>query len=507
MIPTTSNSRRSSECCERTNNARSSSMSSRGCAGRQNQREADCDDDCAMEESVQEEVCCVPPPPSPPVCGDEPEEECPRDPRYDAKELRDAVRTLRPFVKLIADSNNPYARLVAQEVCDTYYDLYHPDKQPNDVINSIDCWAKRDQTAQIRTEICRYIPESGVREWVSLRNYVPSPMSEEILDDRREVCVVPVDLFGCNKDPRRREYHQAAGADHQRLDMKADRERLIGSDSAENAGKRREAAGSDDRRCPDTASPINRQTVYYSRNADAPPPPLPRENCPGLSADLLDDSGRDETTSGLVAGAFAKLSVAHREIEKKKAALRQLTENYLYACSAAADEADRQQPSQQNSSGSQVANASLSASAGTPPVLVKPFDPTEYNTNAFRDRDFIRMLPFFAIVHSQLEHVAKKQREQYALNMTDPIMSALHHVAYEIGDPRLKNELAVDHVKLITRNTWQSFFYGMLGKMPVVPLPPIYRPFSPPNAMCSFRPRQQPNRDSTERDGRDNSSW
>jgi len=75
--------------------------------------------------------------------------------------------------------------------------------------------------------------------------------------------------------------------------------------------------------------------------------------------------------------------------------------------------------------------------------------------------------------------------------MLDDIMSTLYHIHYDLGDPRLKNDMLVEHVKLITRNTWETYFYKD-KKMPAIPDKSLenYRP-SPQNSPQQLYPRQQ----------------
>lgn len=56
--------------------------------------------------------------------------------------------------------------------------------------------------------------------------------------------------------------------------------------------------------------------------------------------------------------------------------------------------------------------------------------------------------------------------------MLDDIMFTLFHIHYELGDPHLKNDMLVQHVKEISRNTWETFFYKSARKMPAIPVPP-----------------------------------
>lgn len=169
------------------------------------------------------------------------------------------------------------------------------------------------------------------------------------------------------------------------------------------------------------------------------------------------------TNTRLLANAFAKLSVAYKEIKRKKDAFRSITKNFL---NFSANSVDGKPACSDNPE----AGTALNVLCSDAPNIMKSFDLTESNTNAFRDRDFIRLLPFFQITQCQLELIVQSQREECGINMLDEIMSALNHVAYETGDPRLKNDLVVEHVKLVTRNTWESYFYdGKIQKMPFVP--------------------------------------
>jgi len=187
--------------------------------------------------------------------------------------------------------------------------------------------------------------------------------------------------------------------------------------------------------------------------------------------------------SSLVANAFTNLSLAKKDLQAKTEAFNMLTQHYLNFISNPI-EAD---PPCDNSPSAKMI---LQAIYKNPPKIIKPFNDCEWNDNAFHDKDFIRLLPFYESVHNQLEYISKTQRD-YGINMLDDIMSTLYHIHYDLGDPRLKNDMLVEHVKLITRNTWETYFYKD-KKMPAIPdkSQENYRP-TPQNTPQQSCPRQQ----------------
>ncbi|XP_022165165.1 uncharacterized protein LOC111030113 [Myzus persicae] len=567
---------------------------------------------------------------------------CPYDdqePRYDPKELRDAVKILNPFVRLIKDTNNPYARIVAREVCKTFYRLFHPNIHPIDVMKTINWRAKTIRTQQLWNEFWLYVPGSKVEEWVSLRECIKndnlidfsdycnpcqmqtgncnSQVAEQqcpLNQSRNENCVqrrsTPRRRNRCYQTQRNFEHinledmcdfvshpslydvsppcvdfdHQSAGADnlpythnseskvpkttsprthnqnkHElKLDSKQHREKISGTQCQleqldESTSKKcrngfedamrkikiknctsqckRQNAGNDfhlpyskpscsnGQACAPKPNPGTdaAQHEYYRITANTPSPPRYQNNTscrplpktpvePELRTNALQCSltGNDEDCSdsdsvdsvksvqqivcksSLVANAFTNLSLAKKDLQTKTEAFNMLTQHYLNFASNPI-EAD---PPCENSP---TAKMILQAIYKNPPKIIKPFNDCEWNDNAFHDKDFIRLLPFYESVHNQLEYISKTQRD-YGINMLDDIMSTLYHIHYDLGDPRLKNDMLLEHVKLITRNTWESYFYKD-KKMPAIPDKPLvsYRP-SPqntPQQLCPIQPRQQ----------------
>lgn len=576
------------------------------------------------------------------------DQSCPYDdqePRYDPKELRDAVRILNPFVRLIKDTNNPYARIVAREVCKTFYRLFHPNIHPIDVMKTINWRAKTVRTQQLWNEFWLYVPGSKIEEWVSLRELVKNDNLIDFSDycnpcqtqtenrnsqvdeqcpvnqlPNNEDCVqqrsTPRRQNRCSKGTRRNspehvnfedmcdfvshpslydvsppfmDYeHQSAGSDNLpcahnsksrrnsphfqstvdqneyefKLDSKQDLEEISGIQCRleqldESTSKKcrngfeetmrkmkiinctsqckRQPAGNDfyfphsvpscsrGPTCEPTPNPgtDTAQHEYYRIAANTPSPqrnqnntcrPFPktpvepelRTNALQCSVTENDEDCNDSDSvdsvksiqqivckSSLVANAFTNLSLAKKDLQTKTDAFNMLTQHYLNFVSNPI-EAD---PPCDNSPSAKMI---LQAIYKNPPKIIKPFNDCEWNDNAFHDRDFIRLLPFYESVHNQLEYISKTQRD-YGINMLDDIMSTLYHIHYDLGDPRLKNDMLIEHVKLITRNTWESYFYKD-KKMPAIPSKSLenYRssPQNIPQELCPIQPRQQPSQPS-----------
>lgn len=669
-----------------------------------------------------------------PTCEVIPEEDSCQDeveePRYDPKELRDAIKILSPFVRLIEDINNPYARIVAREVCKTFYRLYHPGKHPVDIHKSINWRNKCQRTTQLWTEFWLWIPGGTYKEWVSLRcvqeeeaanvtvqitnkcsdgcnrgqqqscdgvvndekntvicetprrtykrpkkscqrqgtttrslsagqNNPPRgpPECLNLLDTgtiqpavlvRQLTCDTPLlpkscpfckcngstdqqnnelsrndyvndglnsfdeeplqsdgcvdDLQKCDRNQSTRadthhqctrvnQHHQSAGSDrHHQFDgaswnqsTEADQlpkspspltviahtsDKLLQIDSIslldtrsiqeqiaerkwqleriiESASKRCFAVSSDS----DIAfyssfssmdqanyvkTPIERQTAgydlpycapgcskdqsnytdhpsqfeYYRRTSQSPRTPVDMDaeiipSTDDCSFNVEYDPCSNSTNSlkeitstvpvianieqiacnaSMVANAFTNLSLSHVELEKKKIAFHSLTESYLHFTT---------KPLELDSLGTKRPNPSkILKTIDKKPKMLMPFDDSEWNDNAFKDRDFIKLLPFYECAHNHLEYISNMQRE-YGVNMLDDIMSTLFHIHYDMGDPRLKNEMLVEHVKLITRNTWEAFFYKSPKKMPAIPEPPLISCMVSPQHVPRLQPCQQ----------------
>ncbi|CAI6350632.1 unnamed protein product [Macrosiphum euphorbiae] len=563
-----------------------------------------------------------------------------QEPRYDPKELRDAVRILNPFVRLIKDTNNPYARIVAREVCKTFYRLFHPNIHPIDVMKTINWRAKTVRTQQLWSEFWLYVPGSTVEEWVSLREFVKNDNLIDFSDycnpcqTQANNCNSQVDQLPNNEDcvqqcstPRRQNRctpervnfedmcdfvphpsiydvsppcsppfmdfdHCAGGSDNLpfprfqstvnqnkyafKLDSKERREKISGTQCRleqldESTSKKcragfeetmrkikiinctsqckRQPAGNDfhfphsvpscnsgpacgsspacgsgaacgsgpksvPKPNPGIAGTDTTQHEYYRITANTPSPQRNQNNTcrrsvprtpvePELRTNALqcsvtenDEDCNDSDSinsvksiqqivckSSLVANAFTNLSLAKKDLQTKTEAFNMLTQHYLNFVSNPI-EAD---PPCDNSP---TAKMILQAIYKNPPKIIKPFNDCEWNDNAFHDKDFIRLLPFYESVHNQLEYISKTQRD-YGINMLDDIMSTLYHIHYDLGDPRLKNDMLVEHVKLITRNTWETYFYKD-KKMPAIPdkSQENYRP-TPQNTPQQSCPRQQ----------------
>lgn len=530
-------------------------------------------------------------------CEEESEYEFPDfEPRYDPKELRDAAKILTPFLRLIEDTNNPYARIVAQELCKTYYRLFHPGTHPVDVIKSIDWNLKFQRTNQLWNEFWQYVPGGRIKEWSTLklkpliefdvscepiqpqdtRRQSTGPSSSLPYRCRNEGTCAPAG-FNCG--------HQAAGSDQPALsnalgsepdtactpasfknEDKTDRKDHVaeldsnkisdeiltsrnGVEQTIDATEKkcctskqydtsnRQVAGNDNvYRLPHcspgcSSYPVEwsdhpSQYEYYRVTANSPPPGTPlnqeqrvtrdvdyndtfyddienvsdfdddfNDGCDGnayddddiaCDYDFIDDEvpgGTKEITAAVVANAFTNLALAEQNVQKKKTAFDVLTQNYLEI----ARKPNEDEPlCAENLTDQQI----IEVIHENPPKILRPFDDCEWNDNAFRDRDFVRLLPFFEIFHSQLEYITAKQRE-FGLDMLDDIMSVLYHMHYDLGDPRLKNDMLIEHARLITKNTWEQYFYNGDNQMPLIPeLPPI--PRSPPpvdvEQPCTLQP-------------------
>ncbi|XP_026807485.1 uncharacterized protein LOC113550073 [Rhopalosiphum maidis] len=532
------------------------------------------------------------------------DEKCPytdQEPRYDPKELRDAVRILNPFVRLIKDTNNPYARIVAREVCKTFYHLFHTNIHPIDVMKTINWRAKTVRTQQLWNEFWLYVPGSKIEEWVSLRECVkndnlidfnsycsPCQTQSENVNSQVDEFQCPVNQlsnnenrqnqcirktqrnltehvnFGdvCGSDTYQSLYdisppdmnfeHQCAGSDNfpyihnfkpktsgkmspstvdqnkntfklnskqqygkisetqcqlKHLNEPTNKNCSVGIEDTMRKIKtknctsecKRQHAGNDfyfphsEPGCsagptyvPDSGIDTT-QHEYYRITANTPSPPRnqlrrlpktpvePELRTNALQCSVIDndeecsDSDSVESLkniqqiackSSLVANAFTNLSLAKKDLETKTNAFNMLTQHYL---NFASNPIEVEPPCPDSPSAKMI----LQAIYKNPPKIIKPFNDCEWNDNAFHDKDFIRLLPFYESVHNQLEYISKTQRD-YGINMLDDIMSTFYHIHYDLGDPRLKNDMLKEHVKLITRNTWESYFYKD-KKMPAIP--------------------------------------
>lgn len=536
-------------------------------------------------------------------CNDESQTD--EDSRYDPKDLRDVVRILSPFVRLILDTNNPYARLVAQEVRKTFYHLFYPDMHPSDVAKAMNLKTKCQKYLQLWNECWLYIPESPNKEWVSMRTLLDENIAE-LNDSCSENCVnqqseIQQRTINCNVNEIRHQTeqslefnntfvsdtcpslfdisppdcmneHQSAGSDLlpctinskskiektlfpsiQSIDgqnkyVPKINSKLISNKISESErqfvdalgrnsfnefrdknGKtilrestledncfKRQSAGNGvylpycEPGCSrDSVRPIiaqgstgnMNQYEYYRIVGNTPSPrrdnlrfqSLPRTpvepevrtnalddcNTVMMSYEESDDSGSVvsaksfnplECNSSIVANAFNNLTLEVQKLKKKKNAFTMLTKNYLKFISSSFEE-------DSSCTNSPISKIILQTINENPPTNCRQFDDDEWNDNAFRDKDFINLLPFYEHVHNQLECISKTQQD-YCINMLDDIMSTFYHIHYDLGDPRLKNEMLVEHVKLITRNTWESYFYKKNKKMPPIP-EQSYCPLSP----------------------------
>jgi hypothetical protein len=524
------------------------------------------------------------------------------DSRYDPKDLRDLVRILSPFVRLILDTNNPYARLVAQEVRKTFYHLFYPDMHPSDVAKTLNLKTKCQKYLQLWNECWLYIPESPNKKWVSMRtlldenivelynscseNYVnqqsglqqrtPNCNTNEIRTQTEqssefnvasfsEICpnlfdmsppdcmcehqFAGSDLLPCinnsKSEVEKTIYLSSQNIDDEikyipKIDSKlisneiSESERLLTEALSINSlnrfrdtnGKiklresilddncfKRQSAGNGvylpycEPGCSrDSVRPIFTQGnmgqyEYYRITGNTPSPrlgnlrfrSLPRTPVePELRTNALRDCDTDtmsyeesdesgsvvsvksfnplKCNSSIVANAFNNLSLEVQKLKKKKNAFTVLTKNYLKFMSNSFEEDNLCMDSS-------ISKIVLQSINENPPTNCKQFDDDEWNDNAFRDKDFINLLPFYELVHNQLECISKTQQD-YCINMLDDIMSTFFHIHYDLGDPRLKNDMLVEHVKLITRNTWELYFYKKNKKMPTIP-EKSYCPLSP----------------------------
>lgn len=534
------------------------------------------------------------------VCEEEREFEFPtQEPRYDPKELRDAAKILSPFLRMLEDSYNPYARLVARELCKTFYHLFHPGMHPVDVMKRVDWNSKFERTNQLWNEFWLYVPGARPKEWVTLkgrkdlnefngtrdenrardtnrhgagpsgsqqcpdggprnqtnRTRQPSECrNNEVADDFQEC----PNLFDVSP-PENFCEHQCAGSDSPALSCAADYkpdaasssvslkagdqtvldsivdkifesqselERMVVDDSQkcfiipvdadgenkagnhcaseQHDSSERQSAGNDDvNDCSDSTPVCNRQSEsadnpsqseYYRVAASMPLPPRQQEDVANepesriidlIDCDELEDFDdylvRSEESeknvvveyhASLVANAFTKLSLAERDLQRKRIAYRKMAESYA---AFAKNPIELDPPCPENLSARQI----LEAIHQIPPRVFYPFNDCEWNDNVLRDREFVQLLPFFETFHNQLEYISCKQRE-FGLDMLDDIMCILYHIHYDLGDPRLKNDMLVEHAKLVVKNTWEHFFYPGDRQMPSIPeLPPPYYPESP----------------------------
>lgn len=568
-----------------------------------------------VKEQIQEE-CCI---------DNESQRIERQEPRYDPKELRDAVRILSPFVRLMDDVNNPYARIVAREICKTFYRLFHPNMHPKDVMKKINWKSKMQRTKQLWNELRLYVPGGKIKKWVSLREYEDfinfndncdlnqarveikdscpsnhSPINScpDSVDNcsKPSECSIPVNsrcntsnnvnLCSRNTVPSTSCKHQSAGHDsipsaHElksifrkhispaavqintedqnkyafELSTKQICERISNSkrqlEEIVNSAIRkhpvnnnipnieendeisnnctlvhdflnRQSAGNDtilpycEPSC-STDSPRDyrdhpSQYEYYRQTANTPrqsprTPQRKQNNFKPLSktpaeleliTNVMKNSGCHEQcvedsnsavsvsntlnntqivcNANLVANAFTSLSLANNELLMKKEAFRKLTENYLKFSSNPLEVCP---PTCSDSPNTRRIMQEIYKNA---PKLKNKFDDDEWNDNCFKDRDFVRLLPFYESVHNQLEYISKTQRE-YGVNMLDDIMSTFYHIHYDLGDPRLKNDMLLEHVRLITQNTWELYFYKGNKKIPAIPEPPQLQCPSSPNVM------------------------
>lgn len=519
------------------------------------------------------------------------------DSRYDPKDLRDVVRILSPFVRLILETNNPYARLVAQEVRKTFYHLFYPNMHPLDVAKLLNLKNKCQKYLQLWNECWLYIPESPNKEWVSMRTVLDKNI-EELNKSCSANCVdqqsmVPQNTSNCEINEMRTESskiedpfafdtcpsifdtsppdciceHQSAGSDLRpntdnsksetenkisqvlqriegqnkyvpKIDSKLISDKISNSQrqlievlskngynrlentigkielrglTLEDKVLKRQSAGNGvylpfcEPGCSrDSVRPIlvqgtSNQYEYYRITGIIPSPrrdnltyqPQPRTPVePELRTNAIDDcntagSYEESNESGsvgsvksfnsvecnasIVANAFNNLSLEIEKLKKKKNAFTTLTRNYLKFKSNPLE----LDPPFTDSPKSKIILPDL---FDNPPKKGIQFDDTEWNDNAFRDRDFIKLLTFYEHVHNQLEYISKTQKD-YCINMLDDILSTFYHIHYDLGDPRLKNDMLIEHVKLITRNTWESYFYKKNKKMPAIP----EQSYSPPS--------------------------
>lgn len=510
------------------------------------------------------------------------------EPRYDPKELRDAAKILEPFLRLLGETNNPFASIVAKELCKTFYHLYHPGMHPADVNKTINWKAKEIRSCQLWTEFWQYIPNGEVKEWRSL--WCAGGDLIDIDENRFQTPRPPAYKNPCPNAPKRSEKlrsrnknptcepnvprsliefyepdcnHQAAGSDLTELppctlnpsstnttnvgekldskrildqitESKRELERLVDAackkclivdpDQSIFEGNEvndlvRQPAGNDSPRSTQsycqpevsTWSPTMRppeEYEYYLRTGTSLP--LPQQNAlgrlsnPGLAfvePELQNNENCEEEcdinenafpindidlsaiempsfneeiefNAEMLDNAFTNVSLAEQELEKKKTAFNVLVDNYV---EFAQNPMELEPPCPKSKSAKKI----LRAIYRNPPRILQPFDDSRWNTNALRDRDFVKLLPFFEVVHNQLEHASKKQFEK-GINMLDDVMSVLFHIHYDLGDPRLKNEIVVDHVKLITKNTWKFYFYpDATRRMPEIPEKPLPQLNSP----------------------------
>lgn len=506
------------------------------------------------------------------------------EPRYDPKELRDACKVFEPFLRLLGERNNPFASIVAKELCKTFYHIYHPGKHPVDVNKTIDWKAKEIRTCQLWTEFWQYTPDGEVKEWRSLwcaggdlididecRYQTPRPpayktpcpnapkrskkmRSRNKTRPSKPQAPSPCSLIQFDDGPGCR--HQAAGSDltvpslpctfdnrpppeatttdkseeldskriiAQIADSKRELERLVDEkcltvdpdqaavEDNETSNPNRQPAGND--RPPlemsycnpgPSSRPASDAYDYYLRTGISPPlaqrnlleryngpdstypeesikndqdwdyennacaPPIDENNLNGVEMPSCNSSFDEDIdfSPDMLDNLYTNVSLAEKELEKKKAAFSVLVDHYV---EFAHNPMELEPPCPESPSAKRV----LQAIYQNPPRILQPFDDSKWNVNALRDRDFVKLLPFFETVHNQLEYASKKQCEK-SINMLDDVMSVLYHIYYEIGDPRLKNDHLRDHVRLVTKNTWKYYFYPDATRtMPEVPEKPL----------------------------------
>jgi len=462
------------------------------------------------------------------------------EPRYDPKELRDAARILAPFLGLIKDTNNPYARLVAREVCKTYYRVLHPDERPADVLRAVDWDAKYERSQQVWTEFWLYVPGSKFRDWVSLRT-TRADDDDDVADrpdDDRTDSNQPYTTPVRHSHRRRRRRSRSRRANILSDDAcsnifdvsppnvmydrdvmstgpgprrsRADRyeRRLAGADACTSRARRSGCRGPGVEWCGGRADRLSDRCRKMKPSSLPPLPCTPveperRTNALDRSATWADDDDDDEGSDSAdsqynaevwardankVAEAFAGMSSAGMSSAVMSSAGMSSVGMSSAGMSSVGMSSARQRQEKNN--------CSVSSTCPNRPAR-RVFDDDEWNDNVFNDIDFVRLLPFYELVHNQIEYVASEQ-QQYSLNMLDDIMPVLYHIHYELGDPRLKNDMLVEHVNLITRNTWERYFYNGTDRMPAAPEShQLYYPPSPLDVTAaappeSPRPRDDP---------------
>lgn len=490
-------------------------------------------------------------------------------PKYDPGELRDAAKILGPFLRLLEEPTNPYAWLVANELCKTYFRLLHPAVDQNDAIKTLEgkyetswnhqLWAEFWQYTEDRDnlkpwtsikdslkyfeEICTPVPHSRRQQAIPPRQSsflddeqtIPTTRSssssedvdckddgsgrhdstKEIADDKLKAAECPVEnnraerqmfdykqLFDNIAESKRElEWLAKAVCEMFLIIPMANDHEAVGN------GPNRQTAGNDkmntmSRKLLSEIEPYllrttgvenyncNAQTRYYTMSANESSWPLlnqlkwtsepdpAKSNATTDDVQNSDDDAKDDHAD-LVANAFANVSYAEQVLQKKKEAYQMLKSTYSEFIK---DPVEMNQPCSMSPTAQQI----LRAIYDNPPRVLVPLHNSEQSRNAFRDPDFVRLLPFYESVLNQLECSSRKQRE-YGLNMLDDVLSVLYHIHYDLGDPRLKSDVLTEHVRLITRNTWESYFYRNGRSMPQIP-PPVIPPHQCPAQQRSSGP-------------------